>query len=195
LNGHPNIWASAPEVGQRFSFDPLNKLFRYESRQHSNGLHRESAGANIRTTGSMNGETLARPMFPSEQDLEAFRAEFGPESILHRLAIPRQSYCGTQAAVVIAPEVTKDATLARAWEIVRAVARWLLGRAAGLPANERYEIIVGWSQSVRKLQGQIFKTGGESSAIQTIADSTQWAQCGRAPLHRWEKDVFEKNLL
>ena len=133
-------------------------------------------------------------MFPSERDIEDFKAEFGADSILHRLAIPRQSYCGLQAAVVIVPDATKDATLARAWELVRAIAHWILDRDAEFPASERYEVIVGWSQSVRRLQGQIFKVGGDRASVQTIADSESWSQCGRAPLIRWEKDVFENHV-
>lgn len=130
-------------------------------------------------------------MFPSERDVEDFKAEFGADSILHRLAVARQSYFGLQAAVVIMPEATKDATLARAWELVRAIARWILARDTELPANERYEVTVGWSRLVRRSRGQIFKVGGDRAAVQTIADSESWSLCGRAPLIRWEKDVFE----
>jgi hypothetical protein len=134
-------------------------------------------------------------MFPSEHDVETFKAEFGAESILHRLAISRQSYCGTQAAVVIKPAPTKEATLQHAWELVRSIARWILARASELPPTERYEIIIGWSQSVRRLQGQIFKVGGDHATVQTIADSAEWTQCGRTPLIRWEKDVFENHVV
>jgi hypothetical protein len=133
-------------------------------------------------------------MFPSERDIEDFKTEFGADSILHRLAIPRQSYSGLQAAVVIMPEANKDATLARAWESVRAIARWILARDAEIPASERYEVIVGWRQSVRRLQGQIFKVGGDRNTVQIIADSESWSQCGHAPLIRWEKDVFENHV-
>jgi len=131
-------------------------------------------------------------MFPSEHDVEAFRTEFGAESIIHRLAIPRQSFCGTQAAVVMTPASTKDETLARAWELVRAIAHWILARAPELPANERYEVIVGWSQAVRRKQGQIFKWGGELATIRGMADSSDWRQYEQALRHNWGKDVFEK---
>jgi hypothetical protein len=134
-------------------------------------------------------------MFPSEHDVETFKAAFGSESILQRFTISRQTYCGTQAGVVITPELTKEATLRHAWELVRAIARWILVRASELPTSERYEIIVGWSQSVRRLQGQIFKVGGDRATIQTIADSVEWSQCGRTPLIRWEKDVFENRVV
>jgi hypothetical protein len=130
-------------------------------------------------------------MFPSEQDVEAFKTEFGSESVLQRFVVPRQPYCGTRACVVVTPVVTKDATLRCCWELVRAIARWILARSSELPASERYEVIVGWNQSVRRLQGQIFKVGGDRAAIQTIADSAEWSHCGLAPLVRWEKDVFE----
>jgi hypothetical protein len=129
-------------------------------------------------------------MFPSEHDIDIFKADFGPESILLRIPIPGQSIYATQAAAVIIPEATKDATLRRAWESVRAIARWILAHGSELPASERYGIIVGWSRSVRERQGQIFKLVGDRMEVKTVADSESWPQCGRTPLIRWEKDVF-----
>lgn len=132
-------------------------------------------------------------MFPSEYNIELFKQEFGAESIVIRSAIPRQSFCGTQAAVVIIPRSTKEATLTYAWGLVRAIARWILSHASELPANERIIIIVGWSQSVRKLQGQIFKVGGDFATIQTIANTASWSECQYGPLFKWEKDVFQNH--
>lgn len=132
-------------------------------------------------------------MFPSEHDIEIFKAEFGPESILLRSPIPGQGIHGTQAAAVITPEATKDATLRRAWDSVRAISRWILARGSELPVSERYGLIVGWSQSVRRFQGQIFKVIGDRTTVQTVADSDSWSQCGQAPKLRWEKDVFENH--
>jgi hypothetical protein len=40
-------------------------------------------------------------MFPSAQELDAFRAEFGPESVIHRMQIPRRDSWGTQVAASI----------------------------------------------------------------------------------------------
>jgi hypothetical protein len=129
-------------------------------------------------------------MFPSLQDVESFRSEFGGEAVLHRLPITNLSCNGTQAAAVIKPLDTKDSTLTFAWGQVRKMAEWILQHSAVLPSSERYMVIVGWSQSVRKQQGQIFKVGGERSALAAIAASTDWKKDGFSPLITWEKDVF-----
>jgi hypothetical protein len=129
-------------------------------------------------------------MFPREADIENFKVEFGSEGILRRLEIRRRGCHAIQAATVIMPNATKDATLMRAWRLVRSIAHWIIACGTELPVNERYEIIIGWSKSVRKLQGQIFKVSGDRAAVQAIADSESWIQCGCVPLLRWEKDVF-----
>jgi hypothetical protein len=133
-------------------------------------------------------------MFPTQQDIEAFQAEFGPESSLERMQIPQRDFCGTQAAAVILPSQTKDETLKHAWSLIRRMARWIVDRAGDHPATERYVIIVGWSQSVRRLQGQIFKKGGDREVIRAVADQTDWSQHEHALLPRWEKDVFESRV-
>jgi len=134
-------------------------------------------------------------MFPSQQDIEDFRAQFGVESVLHRLALAHLNCCGTQAAVLITPARTKAETLALAWEMVRSAARWILSRSADLPMTERYMIIVGWSQSVREFQGQIFKTGGDHAAVRAIAESEDWKAFESALLRNWEKDVFDGRVV
>jgi hypothetical protein len=129
-------------------------------------------------------------MFPSLQDVESFNSEFGAEAIIHRLPISHLNCNGTQAATVIKPLDSKDSTLEFAWEQVRKIADWILQRSVGLPSSERYMVIVGWSQTVRKQQGQIFKVGGELSALTAIAASANWKKDGYSPLLNWEKDVF-----
>ena len=83
---------------------------------------------------------------------------------------------------------------------MREQARWILAHAHGLPATERYMIIVSWSQSVRRLQGQIFKAGGGVEGVRAISDSADWVEFGKitrqqALLPRWEKDVFDAHAV
>jgi len=130
-------------------------------------------------------------MFPSSQDLVAFRLEFGVESIISRMAIPRLGCCGTQTAVVIAPLETRDATLTHSWKLIRNQADWLLRHTRDLPPTERYCVIVGWSRTVRKLQGQIFRACGDQARMQSIADSTGWRQFEHTIRNNWEKGLFD----
>jgi hypothetical protein len=96
---------------------------------------------------------------------------------------------------MIAPASTKAETLESAWPLVRSIARWVLSRAADQPEIGRFEIIVGWSQSVRKMQGQIFKTGGDQATVRAIAASENWSQYPHALQKRWEKDVFDARVV
>ena len=131
-------------------------------------------------------------MFPSIDDTEAFKSEFGTESVIERLEIPHLERRGTRVVAVITPAKTKEATLVSAWRLVRALADYLLRHSAALPETERYEIIVAWSQSVRRLQGHIFKVAGTLNDIQGIAESADWQTAYPHALRLgWEKDVFD----
>lgn len=134
-------------------------------------------------------------MFPTAQELDAFRAEFGPESVIDRMQIPRRDTWGTQVAATVAPLVTKEETLDHAWTLARSLACWILARAQELTPDERCFVIVGWSKSVRPLQGQIFKMGGTLDILASLAECADWKTAQKIPgqqipLFRWEKDVF-----
>ncbi len=134
-------------------------------------------------------------MFPTAQELDAFKAQFGPESVIHRMQIPRRGTWGTQAAATVVPSPTKEETLNHAWGLARSLARWVLARAHELTTDERCIVIVGWSKSVRPLQGQIFKMGGSLDILATLAQCADWQTAQKIPgqqipLVRWEKDVF-----
>ena len=134
-------------------------------------------------------------MFPTDQELDAFRAQFGPESVIHRMQIPRSDTWGTQVAATVLPSPTKEETLRHAWGLARSLARWVLARAHELTTDERCIVIVGWSKSVRPLQGQIFKMGGSLDILARLADCADWQAAQKVPgqqipLIRWEKDVF-----
>jgi hypothetical protein len=139
-------------------------------------------------------------MFPSNQDIAEFSSEFGQESFIGRSYVTKLACFGTQVAAVVMPEQSKEATLTRAWGMVRRLADWVLTHADELPPKERIFVIVGWSRSVRTLQGQIFKAGGDIETIRAIAASEDWSHFEqktqyRALLPRWEKDVFDEHAV
>lgn len=129
-------------------------------------------------------------MFPTTQDVEQCEAKFGAGATIKRLQIQNLACYGTQFCAVITPAASKEATLVRAWDLARNISHWILAHADGLPATERYCVIVG--RSVRQHQGQIFKICGERSVIAAAADAGNWTQNGYAPLLHWEEEVFSK---
>jgi len=52
-----------------------------------------------------------------------------------------------------------------------------------------------WIAKRLRMGSRIFKVGGDRTTVQAIASSAEWTQCGRAPLIRWEKDVFENRTV
>jgi hypothetical protein len=127
-------------------------------------------------------------MFPSPQNVEALKTKFGPESGILRAEIRSLGCYGTQAYAVVAPSVSKDMTLVHAWDVIRGLAQWTLAHTSEFPSNERYCVIVGWSQS----QGQIFRACGDRERLQRIADSTDLRQFEHAIRSNWEKDKFDR---
>lgn len=129
------------------------------------------------------------------KEADVFFQEFGVEAVRHRLFLSHLHVWGTQVGACIRPERDPAATLDKAWRTVQALARYLLSEVAILPADERYEIIVGWSRSVRPLQGQIFKLGGDAARLKLICSCQSYldyeANSGQAALRlNWQKDVF-----
>lgn len=124
---------------------------------------------------------------------DALKSEFGEEATFHRLWLSHLNCHGTQVSATVRPETTESETLTSAWNLVKALASWLLSKRAGLPENERYEIIVGWSVHVRSTQGQIFKTGGAAADLRKISASVTLddlaVRNGLRP--KWQKDVFD----
>jgi hypothetical protein len=131
---------------------------------------------------------------PMEESL--LKSAFGNEAVLHRLWLAHLNCHGTQAAATITPRENEPQTLRDAWKLVQELASWLLQEGTSLPESERYEIIVGWSRSVRPQQGQIFKTGGTRGDLQRIVGSPT-AESFVSPEHNplrsnWQNNVFSK---
>ena len=124
----------------------------------------------------------------------ALQSEFGFESGLSRVRLQHLDCYGTQVATTITPCKTEVETLQCAWNVVRSLAAWVLRNSDTLPINERFELIVGWSRTVRQAQGQIFKTGGLASDLKRIVSLPEeeamvsFEKCGLRT--HWQKDVF-----
>jgi hypothetical protein len=132
-------------------------------------------------------------MTPSEK--------YGADFIFDRLSIPQSDgsrLSAHQACVCIAPKEDEASTLEYAWQIVRELAKWLTETFVGLPEGERFQVIVGWSQAVRRHQGQIFKIWGfrdrmvEIAATPTCEEFARKSGDPRVPMPGWQKDVFQK---
>ena len=76
-------------------------------------------------------------------DDQALESEFGNEIVLFRLWPAHLDRHGTQIAATINRKETEAESLQSAWSLVQPLASWLLRNADKLPANERYEVIVG----------------------------------------------------
>jgi hypothetical protein len=124
----------------------------------------------------------------------ALKSRFGSDASLHRIWLSHLKCYGTSVAATITPKESQAETLTFAWALTQQLASWLLAEAQSLPKNERYEVIVGWSASVRPRQGQIFKTGGTRSDIHRVVaspTSESLTSHDHNPLrNNWQYDVF-----
>ena len=136
---------------------------------------------------------VRRSITPSEK--------YGADFSFDRLSIPQadgKRLSAHQACVCIAPKENEAATLEYAWQIVRELAKWLAETFVDLPEQERFQVIVGWSQAVRRHQGQIFKIWGfrhrmvEIATTATCEEFARKSGDSRVPMPGWQKDVFRK---
>lgn len=131
-----------------------------------------------------------------DMDTKELKSKFGNESELTRLWLPHLECYGTQISATVTPDASEERTLQNSWDLVKDLAAWLLDKGTLRPDTERYEIIVGWSSSIRSRQGQIFKTGGSAVELLKIVAAPDYEYVitpDHSPLrHNWEKDVFAK---
>jgi hypothetical protein len=103
-----------------------------------------------------------------------------------------------EIALCIEPKKDAVTTLAYAWEALRELATWACDEFKDRPQNETYRIVVGWSERVRHLQGQIFKVWVDGAGVREVATMKGPEECslrfgaGWTPLPNWEKDVFKR---
>jgi hypothetical protein len=135
-------------------------------------------------------------MFPTAQEQEEFRKEFGRESTIERIQIPGRGTWGISVSATVLSESTKEETLNRAWYLALQLSKWILARTHLLTPEERVIVIVGWSALIRRQQGHIFKIGGSLDDLRKLAECDDWKTARKVsgqqiPLSRWEKDVFQ----
>jgi len=143
------------------------------------------------------GRAFLFKMFPTVEEQEEFRKEFGRESSIQRMQIPRHGTWGISIAATVLSESTREKTLNCAWYLALQLSKWILARSQLLTPEERVIVIVGWSALVRPKQGQIFKIGGNLDELKKLAACEDWKTARKLsgqqiPLLRWEKDVFAK---
>jgi len=130
---------------------------------------------------------------------EKYGDEFCYDRLVIRQADGRTIICH-QACVCIKPSQDKEATLAFAWQVARDLAHWLITTYDAVPDDERFQIIVAWSKSVRKHQGHIFKIWGFKESMRIIASCESYREYAsstgnwQVPMLNWEKDVFASEM-
>jgi len=70
---------------------------------------------------------------------------------------------------LIQPGRTISETAAQAADCTRQIAGWVLANRERFGAEDRFQIVVGWPLSVRKIRRQIVKTGGTYEDIEAIS--------------------------
>jgi hypothetical protein len=91
-------------------------------------------------------------------------------------------------ASLVNPEPTVDATIAMLEHRTRKIATWTISHRRQFSAGDRFQIILGWPESVRKAGRQVIKMGGDFDAVASIADGTAEI----VPMPGWSNRVFEK---
>lgn len=136
-----------------------------------------------------------RTMTPQEK----YGDEFSYDRLAIRQADGRTIICH-QGCVCIKASEDKEATLTFGWQVVRELAHWLITTYDVVPEDERFQIIVAWSKSVRKLQGHIFKIWGFKEGMRTIASCESYREYAsltgnwHVPMLKGEKDVFTNEI-
>lgn len=70
---------------------------------------------------------------------------------------------------LITPAETRDAHLVLVWTYAREMAAWIIQRRNRFEPGDRFQLIVGWPESVRTSARQIVKFGGGFEDLYRIA--------------------------
>ncbi len=90
-------------------------------------------------------------------------------------------------ATLIRPEPTVSETKALFEHHTREIAKWILSNRDHFSPGDRFQIILGWPESVRDTRRQVIKIGGDFEAVSRIADGTTEV----VPMNGWMNCVFE----
>jgi hypothetical protein len=70
----------------------------------------------------------------------------------------------------------------------REMASWVLAHKAEFGRGDRFQLILGLPESVRRVGRQIIKTGGDYNELAKIADGTMPV----VPFPRWDIGIFDE---
>jgi hypothetical protein len=139
-----------------------------------------------------NEKTISESL-PSEE----FRNEFGSDSGLEGSDF-RPHFDGFffNAYRVSARSASRDAHMTLVWAYVREMAEWILARRERFQPGDRFQLIVGWPETVRTTSRQIVKLGGTFDQLAQIAATKTFADYQSASNHPvflpgWDKSIYE----
>ncbi len=89
-------------------------------------------------------------------------------------------------ATCLAPKATVKETEDVLAACARQVASWVMAHRNQFGSGDRFQIIVGWPETVAKFNRQAVKTGGVFDAIAGIADGTREVFF----MPGWSKQIF-----
>jgi hypothetical protein len=126
-----------------------------------------------------------------------FLAMFGPESGLEPVDF-RPHFEGSlwNAHRLSERSATREAHVALVWTFVREMAAWIMARRERFESGDRFQLIVGWPESVRITSRQIVKLGGGFDALERIAAAATFAAYHPASdrpvfLPGWDRSIYE----
>src|SRR5689334_1291122 len=91
-----------------------------------------------------------------------FRAEFGDDSVFDGCDF-RPHFDGWlyNVARLVSLSPNREQHAAKVWAYTREMAAWLLARRAHFQPGDRFQLVVGWPEQVRRTARQIVKLGGD----------------------------------
>ena len=126
-----------------------------------------------------------------------FHAEFGIGSVLNGSDF-RPHFDGWlyNVARLISPSPSREEHTTKVWAFTREMAAWLLARQARFQPMDRFQLIVGWPEQIRRTSRQIIKLGGSFDELARIAaadeSATYEAYLGYPILRRgWDVGIYD----
>ena len=89
----------------------------------------------------------------------------------------------------IEPKSSEESTGEFMQDCARKLAAWVLANRDRFGEGDRFQIIVGWPESVRESNRQVIKTGGTYEELQQIVAEQKPVELRRS----WSVGIFETN--
>jgi len=88
---------------------------------------------------------------------------------------------------IVEPQESEEVTADFMRHCARKLAAWVLANRKKFGKKDRFQVVVGWSKSVREHGTQIIKTGGTYDELQKIASGETPVE----PMKSWSVGVFK----